>query len=210
MSETVYFPSSDGSSFYSVHSALMQPSQAQPEDSSYAIQKGLAGNTGRPISYSLLRDLCAHLSVGRKVFVIIEHESVFEIKRLKDGDSAKLFYKFLLPNEVKQIDSSDRAMESLKALLKDYQTTPIEKILKYDTNITIEMQNEEVISYSYIQRRLASVSAFRNSMEGSSAKLKDCLKCLIERGNIIEVPDNIKKKTFNLNAILYKVMKHED
>lgn len=191
--------------FYGAHRDLMELSKAQPPNSSYAIPKGFAGDTGLPISFALLRELCAHISVGNKVFCCIDHGSVFEVHRLGDGDSAKIFYKF------HNIDSStaeneDIAIDTIRNLLEGFKNLALEEIVKYEAAYKIEMKVENLVSYSYIQRRMSCVAAFRKHHSGATAKIKECLRTLVSTGEIIQLSKENSKSKFDTAMVLYQIV----
>lgn len=204
---TPFFPPSPEASFYRAHAALLTDCSRQPTNSSLAIAKGMAGDTGRPISGELLRELCAHMSVGNKVFCCIDHgEGGFEVHRLEDGSSAKLFYKFhKTPTFGLCLD--DKAMQAIRGLLKGFNDLPIEEVLRYDKGYKIEMKAACVVAYSFIQRRMGCIAAFRSAPEGSTHKIKECLAALIQNGEIVQLSKEQASSQFNTSALLYKVHK---
>lgn len=204
----VYVDSSPDANFYSAHERLLANCANQPEDKSIEILKGMAGNTGRPISHQLLRKLCGHLSVGKKVFVCVEHEAAFEIKRLNDGANAKLFYEFLNPDEVVKIETGDQSLEKMRDLLNSARELKYEDMSKYDGGFTLKMKADNLISYSFIQRRLACVASFRKNPMGATNKIKACLNDLIEEGFIVEIPSSVLRKKYDTSSKLYQIIEN--
>ncbi len=200
-------PPSPEARYYGIHRDLLAFCKIMPPNSSFAVKKGLAGDTGREVSYDLLRRTCAHYSVGNKVFCVIDHGHVFEIHRLEDGDNAKDFYLFHKAKLVPGIDTEDKAMNDLRNLLKGAIEGRIEEIIKYDKSYNQAMKADNIFSYSFIQRRLGCVSSFRKHSEGATVKIKECLKALVISGEIVLLSRENTTKTFGSVAILYRVVR---
>lgn len=195
---TEYIQSSPNANAYQTHSALLAPCADQPEDTSFVVPK-------RPdIEYNLLFDLCAHLTVGKKAFVIVEHENVYEIKRLVDGSNAKIFYKHL-KSDFTPINN-EGCFAKIKEFAESYKTMPFQELSKYYAGLKINWQHEGVIPYSMIQRKFVAVACFRHSSVGSTTEIKNSIAKLIEKGIIIEISKDIAQNIYETTAKLYKVV----
>jgi len=193
--KTNYCDPSGVANFYLNHVAAMVPVEAMPAGKSLAVP--LEG-----YSLSLLRDLAAKASVGKKALVVIAWPTGYEVQRLPDGSCTKLFYRYL-----NQTDEGDQANElsdtisEVKRVVQEYVESSFEKCVKYDVALLPEVKEANVVSYAYIQRRVANLKAFRNAHEGSTKRFKATIEAIIGEGYLTEV-DKDKYKT---SAKLYKV-----
>ena len=197
MTEAIKYqePSNVGN-FYLKHVDVMKPLEDQPEKKSFAVSK-------EGYSLQLLREIAESKSVNKKVFVVIEWPEVFEVQRLPDGSNAKLFYRYCTNAKY---DCTDSSMVDIENIICQYIKSDLESCLKYDKNLTPEIKNENIISYTYLHRRCASLASFRKSANGSTELLKILLKMLSDNKIIEAVSNDIATGMFKTTAKLYKVV----
>ena len=201
---TEYFEPSTVGNYFLAHSAAMEPCATQEVAKSFAITKEpLPGNT-EPTSLIVLRKIAERYSVGIKTFVVIEHEQCFEVRRLQDNESSKLFYEFMQPEKV-CANYEDKAEQDILRVIEESKTQDFELMKKYDLSYNEDMRRENIFSYVYVQRRTASLASIRKSKDGSKETITNILNKLIEEGLIKEVPAQIAKGVFNNGSKLYQI-----
>lgn len=178
---------------------IVAPLEELEVNKCFALPKG-------ELSFSVIEDFLEDASKGKRVYVVVEHESGFEVARLPDGSNRKLFYKQTRPVVSVQCghDENEYAAACLR-IVGEYANATFEEVNKYKS-VTKQMKDEGVISHSYIQRRLGAVALFKNSTEGATVAIKRGSAVLVESGKLEEVPDNVAKNVFESSAKLYKII----
>ncbi len=197
-----YVERSQAGNFYRKHVDIMAPVSSQPVDRSFAVPK-------EGLSFSLLKELADSLSVGKRRIVVIEHEAAYEIQRIPDNYNLRLFYRYLNENSMKPFGANSDTMENIKRIAFDYLKSDVDKNLNYDKNLSLLMQQNNVISYAYLQRRIASLAAFRRAPEGSSMHLKNILGELEKTGFIVKLTKATTDRSYGTSAKLYQIMETE-
>ena len=192
-----YVEPSNATAFYLKHVEAMKATEEQPEGRSFALPK-------EGYSLALLRDLAELANVGKRAYVVIEWPQAFEVQRLPDGSNTKLFYRYLAGSE-KPSFTNNSPSDKLRDFLRKYNELPLESCSQYDKNITEEMKSQNYVTYTLLQRRLAGVAAFRNSAKGSTETLKDCIAELAESGELVELPEELVKSSFELSGKVFKI-----
>tara|TARA_Y100001973_G_scaffold106643_1_gene186073 strand:- start:12962 stop:13591 length:630 start_codon:yes stop_codon:yes gene_type:complete len=199
--EFEYVEPSNVGEYYLKHVEAMKPIKSQPEGKSFAIQR-------EGYSLALLREIADLANVGKKAVVVIEWPEVFEVQRLPDGSNTKLFYRYSTGDKKDRVEHSEigDSVSDIKSIVAQYIESNFEDCLKYDKKLNAEAKIENVISYSYIQRRSASLASFRKAPEGSTARLKAAIDALVEIDFLNAVPDNVAAGTFETTGKLYQIV----
>lgn len=178
---------------------IVAPLEELEVNKCFALPKG-------ELSFSVIEDFLEDASKGKRVYVVVEHESGFEVARLPDGSNRKLFYKQTRPVVSLQCGQGegDYAATCLR-IVSEYAESTFEDVDKYKS-VSKQMKDEGIISHSYIQRRLGAVALFKNAVEGSTAAIKRGTAALVENGKLEEVPDGVAKNVFETSAKLYKII----
>jgi hypothetical protein len=148
----------------------MRPCIELPQGKSFAV-------VSEAFTLGMLRDIADSYNVGKKAIVVLSHPGMFEVRRLSDGTSTKLFYKYLQQSESanKKLGDLTACGDELQKALDEYLSMDIAKAVTYDKNITKELIVERVISHTYLSRKLLSLAAFRH------AKNKKALNEVIDK-----------------------------
>lgn len=168
-----YMQPSEVANDYLKHVNALKPAEKMPVDSAFSLSK-------EALKKPLLLDLIdANVNVRKKAVVLIEHDEVFEIRRLPDKCNTKLFYRYLKGDDKK--DSKQDSIDTIEKVCSDYLKLDISKVLKYDSNITPELKDSGVISHVYIQRRVSSMAVFRKAEEGCKERIILSIAKLIDK-----------------------------
>jgi|SRR6187431_2108336 len=210
--EPIYEQPSSLGAFYQAHTHAMRWTEGQPIGESFAIHKDTPTGSEDPMNLRVLRTIAKRLSVGKKIFVVIEHPTCFEVRRLAENENAREFYSFLKSQPVLKPELALDLNEELKAerdilkILSEFKECDFDYVKKYDPKFNYDMKAENVFAYSYIQRRVTCMAAFRNATKGPTGTIKHCLEKLVNSGVLQEVPDNFAKNTFNNGGKLFKIL----
>ena len=188
------------------HYAALEPCERIPVAKSYTLPMA-------EYKAPLLMGLLKQISKLNRVLVLIEHAELglFEIRRLPNGYDAGFFYRTInapadTPVNVgnyEETELREKVLETLKASL----VLSNEATATYDANFSLQMKNENAVTYSYLHRKLANVAAFRKSKGGATAALKNALDTLCDEGIIERVPPSYAEKAFQVTAKVYRLMK---
>jgi hypothetical protein len=96
-------------------------------------------------------------------------------------------------------------LQQMLKVIKDYITMSWHDVKKYAGDSAMPLYSAKIIPYSYIQRRLVSVAAFRKDKLGSANALKRALKTLTERGDLQEMGRGSLMKDYGTSALCYMV-----
>ena len=185
-------PSPVGSEFMR-HSLAMEPAARVPMHKAFAIAPGF--NVG------MLRKMAE--SYKPKRIVVIDHEeNGFEVRRLGNNDDVSLFYASIEQN--KEVEES--ALECLQNILDEYRNFSFEEAARYKASISEQMKNDNVVSYSFIHKRLSKLSVARNSKDGETACVKRAIEEAKANGLLSELPPNLCKDAYESSARLFKML----
>ena len=161
----------------------------------------------------LLMGLLKQISKLNRVLVLIEHAELglFEIRRLPNGYDAAFFYHMLkapadTPDNVGNYEETELREKLLETFGKGLLASN-DETATYDANFSLQMKNENVVTYAYIHRKLANVAAFRKAKGGATAALKKMLDTLCDEGILERVPPAYAEKAFQVTAKVYRLMK---
>lgn len=181
-------PSPVGSEFMR-HSAAMELAARVPVYKAFAIAPGF--NVG------MLRKMAEGYKPKR--IVVIDHEeNGFEVRRLGNNDDVSLFYASIEQNE-------ECGLESLQKIIDEYKNATFKEIEGYKA-FSEEMKRDEVISYSYLHKRLSKIATIKNAVEGSTEKIKQYVELAKEKGLLSELPPNLCKEAYKSSARLFKLV----
>ena len=188
------------------HYAALEPCERIPVAKSYTLPMA-------EYKAPLLMGLLKQISKLNRVLVLIEHAELglFEIRRLPNGYDAGFFYHTLKASA----DTSDNVgnyeeaelREKLLDALKASFVLSGDETKSYDRNFSLQMKNENVVTYTYLHRKLANVAAFRKAKGGATEALKNALDTLCDEGIIERVPPAYAEKAFQVTAKVYRLMK---
>ena len=85
-------------------------------------------------------------------------------------------------------------LKKLIGVLKDYIELDWKDVLPYAAPNQYKLQAKGIIPYSYIQRRLVGIAAFRKDRLGSTSSIKRTISTLIERGDVVELNRSQQKE----------------
>jgi len=190
-----YVSASNISHFYLSHVNALEPCSELPEGQSFALSL-------ESLSIALLRDIVTDsYNVGKVAIVVIEHPEAIEVQRLPDGTNVKLFYRYLSAASYKATSATDK----IKEVCKEYCKGMVETYSTYDSNITVAMIEDKIISYVLIQRKLANISIFRNAPEGSTKRFKSTIAELVKQSFLKEVPKQVAVGRYNTKSKLFEI-----
>ena len=188
------------------HYAALEPCERIPVAKSYTLPMA-------EYKAPLLMGLLKQISKLNRVLVLIGHAELglFEIRRLPNGYDAAFFYHNLKASA----DTSDNVgnyeeaelREKLLDALKGSFVLSSDETKSYDRNFSLQMKNENAVTYTYLHRKLANVAAFRKANGGATAALKKTLDTLCDEGIIERVPPAYAEKAFQVTAKVYRLMK---
>lgn len=194
-------PSPVGSEFMR-HSLAMEPAARVPVHKAFAIAPGF--NVG------MLRKMAE--SYKPKRIVVIDHgEAGFEVRRLGNNADVSLFYASLNPNAVQKVLDKGASIEegqfsNLKRTIAEFMEMEEAQITKYDAQ-GVKLREAGCIGYAYIQRKCASMAAFRKDEEGSTAGIKKALSQLESEGFLRKLTAEEAEELFATNATVYRINK---
>ena len=184
-------PSPVGNEFMR-HSQAMEPAARVPVHKAFAIAPGF--NVG------MLRKMAE--SYKPKRIVVIDHEeNGFEVRRLGNNDDVSLFYASIEQNN----EVEENALECLQTILDEYRNFSFEEAARYKASISEQMKNENVVSYSFLHKRLSKLSVARNSKDGETACVKRAIEEAKANGVLSELPPNLCKEAYKSSARLFKI-----
>lgn len=101
-------------------------------------------------------------------------------------------------------ESSDVSqITHMKKILKECMTKPLVNLKSY--GVTPEFHAAKVIPYSFLQRRLASQTAFKSAFGGSTAAIQRTIKTLIESGVLTELGPSQTRNEFKTTQRLFMI-----
>ena len=175
------------------HAQAMEPASRVPIYKAFAIAPGF--NVG------MLRKMAE--SYKPKRIVVIDHnENGCEVRRLGNNDDVSLFYASIQQNE----EVEESALESLQSILDEYKNLTFEEAARYKASISKQMKNDNVVSYSFIHKRLSKLSVARNSKDGETACVKRAIEEAKANGVLSELPPNLCKEAYETSAKIFKVL----
>ena len=120
------------------------------------------------------------------------------------ADTQNLLQRFD-SGEVGVDNDETKQLHTAAKVIKDFVTLPWSDVMKYTGEGMAHLHGARIIPYSYLQRRLASVSVFKKDRQGASQSLKRALKTLTERGDLQEVSRATMSKDYNTTALCYAI-----
>lgn len=188
------------------HYAALEPCERIPVAKSYTLPMA-------EYKAPLLMGLLKQISKLTRVLVLIEHAELglFEIRRLPNGYDAGFFYRTInapadTPNNVGNYEEAELREKLLEALKTSFVLSD-DETKSYDPSFSMQMKNENVVSYTYLHRKLANIAAFRKSKGGATEALKKTLDTLCDEGVVERVPPAYAEKAFQATGKVYRLMK---
>lgn len=187
------------------HYAALGPCERIPVAKSYTLPMA---DYRAPLLVGLLKQI----SRLNRVLVLIEHPDMglYEIRRLPNGYDAGFFYRTInAPANMPENVGTDEEAELREKLLETFRNALLASSAEtatYDPKLSLEMKNENSVTYSYLHRRLAAVAAFRKSKGGATQALKETLDALCDDGIIERVSQSYAELTFNVTGKVYRLV----
>ena len=175
------------------HAQAMEPAARVPVHKAFAIAPGF--NVG------MLRKM-AESYKPKRIVVINHEENGFEVRRLGNNDDVSLFYASIEQNN----EVEENALDCLQTILDEYRNFSFEEAARYKASISEQMKNENVVSYSFLHKRLSKLSVARNSKDGETACVKRAIEEAKEGGLLSELPPNLCKEAYKSSARLFKML----
>ena len=185
------------------HEAAMEPAARVPVHKAFAIAPGF--NVG------MLRKM-AEAFKPKRIVVIDHKDNGFEVRRLGNNADVSLFYASLNPNAVQKVLDKGASIEegqfsNLKRTIAEFMEMEEAQITKYDAQ-GVKLREAGCIGYAYIQRKCASMAAFRKDEEGSTAGIKKALSQLESDGYLRKLTEEEANELFGTNATVYRINKN--
>ena len=194
-------PSQVGSEFMR-HEAAMEPAARVPVHKAFGIAPGF--NVG------MLRKM-AEAYKPKRIVVIDHNENGFEVRRLGNNADVSLFYASLNPKSIEKLSNEcgsieDEQFSHLKRTIVEFLEMEDAQITKYDAQ-GVKLREAACIGYAFLQRKCASISAFRKDEEGSTAAIKRCILRLESEGALRKLTEEEASELFGTNATVYRINK---
>lgn len=190
-------PSDVGNEFMR-HSEAMELCKSVPVGKSFAIGPGYY--------VGMLRKMAEDFK--SKKIVVIEHEAGgFEVRRLNDNANTTLFYASINSKCVDDLpgDTNLKKVKLLKTI-SEFLNEDDSRIATYDKN-AIVARSVGCVTYTYFQRRLAAVAAFRKDPDGSSAALKSAIANLENESILKKLDRAASLDLIGTTATTYRINK---
>lgn len=196
-------PSNVGDKYNAHHEALTL-CQHVPVGKAFAV----TGN----YDLKLLRKI-AELYKPKKIVVIQHTETQYEVRRVDGVVDLALFYSTIEPEASKAHPGNVTAngnegevarSKELYAKLKQYFSTAPHELAKYCT-LAHKAVEYNVVSYSYLQRRLNTLACYRKAEGGGSNALKGTIQDFIEAGILTELAGDETEELFSSKAVCYRI-----
>ena len=187
---------------YMRHSQAMEPANRVPIYKAFAIGPGY--NVG------MLRKMAENYKPKR--IVVIEHDGQgFEVRRLANNDDVSLFYTSLDPKKTEQLSKdvpslAGEQLAHLKRVVSEFLKADEAELVKYDAKGP-QARAVGCIGYAYIQRRVASIAAFRKNEEGATAAIRDGLLAMEAEGFLRKLSDAESQELIDSSAAVYRINK---
>lgn len=146
---------------------------------------------------------------GKPKLVVVPHDFMnkIEIARVNDGISTKLAYNLcgqINPASAKEglEDAIGKAVE----VLREYLNKPEAELKAYDGQMGA-YKKDEVVSYTYLHRKLSRNRYFKNHPEGATKYLQDVITKMVEtHGLMIEIAKEVTIKKYGMSARMFKIV----
>ena len=194
-------PSPVGSEFMR-HEAAMEPAARVPVHKAFGIAPGF--NVG------MLRKM-AEAYKPKRIVVIDHNEAGCEVRRLGNNADVSLFYASLNPKAIEKLSNEcgsieDEQFSHLKRTIVEFLEMEDAQITKYDAQ-GAKLREAACIGYAFIQRKCASMAAFRKDEEGSTAGIKKALSQLESEGFLRKLTAEEANELFATSATIYRINK---
>lgn len=158
---------------------------------------------------SLLVDLAEDMKDRGLIVIEREDRGIFEIQRLPDGVSTKIYYKHFATEAIsatKQKALGDDCEVRLKNAIKSFKSLPLDDVLKVDPNFNQAKRDANVIPYVYLQRKFANLACFRNRKGGGTKAVQQTLDQLEAQELIKSISKVDCEDKFNTTAKHYYIL----
>ena len=147
----------------------------------------------------------------KRIVVIDHNENGFEVRRLGNNADVSLFYASLNPKSIEKLSNEcgsieDEQFSHLKRTIVEFLEMEDAQITKYDAQ-GVKLREAACIGYAFLQRKCASISAFRKDEEGSTAAIKRCILRLESEGALRKLTEEEASELFGTNATVYRINK---
>lgn len=93
-------------------------------------------------------------------------------------------------------------------IIEEFRIAEYDQIKKYKS-VSQEMFGMKIVTYKYLNQRLAPLSCFRNDKIGATNALKKVIKSLIDSGEMQEIPVGQIEREFNTRQLCFSTIKNK-
>jgi hypothetical protein len=131
--------------------------------------------------------LAAIMAVGRHYLapLVTIDDATFATNEIV-GQTNRLLAKFRVGDTGAVAGNENKQLREVRKVIATYMSEPQSRYASYGG--TYEMHKQGIILEAHIQRRVASVAAFRLDKQGATASLKRTIKTLLDAGELVEIP----------------------
>jgi PP-loop superfamily ATP-utilizing enzyme len=143
--------------------------------------------------------LAALIAVGvNPIHPVITLSMVMWAYKLVSNDIYNLTKRFET-GEIGRSCEESRQLQDITRIILEYFVRDYSEVEKY--GVYEDVYNFRIIPYSYIHRRLVSLSSFRNDQKNATAAIKRTIETLVESGELAKVSpsqlfEKVKKRGF--------------
>lgn len=149
--------------------------------------------------------LAALISVGINPYhPIIEEEIIQWAIKITNDDALNLLKRFDA-GEIGDNNEEGLQLATLMKAVRHYVVSPWADVSKYCGEGASNLHSANVVPYSYLHRKLASVAVFRKDRQGATQAIKRGLKTLVERGDMNEVSRAVMSNDYGSSSIAYGI-----
>jgi hypothetical protein len=152
--------------------------------------------------------LAALVAIGINPFhpVITKDAALWAINII-NFDNENIISKF----ENGEVSSNNIDFNQIKEatrIVEEFRIAEYDQIKKYKS-VAQEMFNLKIVTYKYLNQRLAPLSCFRNDKIGATNALKKVIKSLIDSGEMQEIPIGQIEREFNTRQLCFSTIKNK-
>lgn len=146
--------------------------------------------------------LAAIIAVGcNYIMPTITADSALWAIQLEKANVRNLLSRFE-SGEVGETSSEDIRVSRVIDAISSYCLKPWPELKSYD--VRGDLHEKRIITYTYLHRRLSNTKPFKKQNHQEPTKLiKEALRTLVERGDIVEMSKAILAKDYEFNGVAY-------
>lgn len=160
--------------------------------------------------YELLKQILNDSQMAFELpVVLVEHkeQNWLEFSQLPKGSKVESFYRLfrLLANNVGNSDNVEENEIEFKETVKDYLESELSKAMSY-CRLANKTKPDNVITYTYLHRKLARKKSIRNSVNGSTKEIQRLIDLAVEKGYLIELAKDVSYKKYESGGRMFKII----